>query len=502
MSVFDLLKNEDPQTNAGKVLSLSIANILNSVLNVILQMLIARLFSKTEVAIYSQSQLVCTTAVSILQMGIPSGLYYFLVREKGRTRAILNEGIFCVALSGMLFCIFIICGGNKLLANTFSNNELRMTLLLSIPYVLFTLFENVVLTLLVFKNRIRFNAYYNIVKIGLVVGSLIVCSLIFGSGSILFIMRVIVSILFAIMSIYLIYKYLAPDDGSQISKTGIKSILRISVPLGFAAMAGTLSSKLDSWIVSSLLSPETFSIYNMGAYEIPFIGVITGSIMTVVTVDMNEAVKNKQYERAIDIFSGVARKTSFFLIPIMVFFFVAAEDFMCFMFTASYIDAVPIFQCYLLYIPVRLVTYGPIMIALGKSKELLKREIISLILNATMSVVMVRLLGGIGACLSTILVTYVYSLPANIIIISRECNVKWYRVLPFSHIFKCLLLSLPGALLAWVVNIPTILESLYLFKLILMFIVFFSVTIILFSLKFKVSIRDWLLLINIPRILS
>lgn len=490
MRIIDCLKAEDEQSTVRKAISLSIAGILNSILNVVLQMLIARYYTKSEIAIYSQTQLICTTATTILQIGIPSGIYYFLVRSKNRTRAIFREGLLCVSFTGGLFSAFLLCGGNYLFSSSFSNDDLSITLIIAIPYIMLTLFESVALTLLVYKNRIRFNAYYNIIKSCIIVGCLILSSILFDKGVILFLVRAVIASIFGLFTLYIVSHYIVPKDNSTVDKEGIRQLLMVSVPLGFASIAGTLSANLDNWIVSGLLDPETFSIYHMGAYEIPFIGVITGSLMTVVTVELNKAVNNNDYKRAVSIFSGIAEKSSLLLIPIMVFLFFSANNFICFLFTDEFIEAIPIFQCYLLYIPIRLVTYGPFMVALGKSKLLLKREIVTLILNAIMSIFMVKILGGIGASISTIFVTYAYSVPVNIHIISKECNVKWYRVLPFAHIGKCFVLSFPSAIVSTIIGHLFLNKLSYLMRLIIMFLCFSSSTGFIYIKAFRLPYKD------------
>ena len=50
--------------------------------------------------------------------------------------------------------------------------------------------------------------------------------------------------------------------------SGIKNQLRYGIPLGLAAMFGSISAQLDKYMVSVLCSTEDFAIYVAGAVEL------------------------------------------------------------------------------------------------------------------------------------------------------------------------------------------------------------------------------------------
>ena len=88
------------------------------------------------------------------------------------------------------------------------------------------------------------------------------------------------------------------------------------------------------------------------------------------------------------------------------------------------IGAVVIFRINLLFILIKIVTFAPLMIALGKSKQLVIREITSLVLNV---LYWLNCLERLGVSLPTMAVTYVYSVPANLSIMLDECYVIFFK---------------------------------------------------------------------------
>lgn len=477
--MLNLLRCPDSASKVQKTVALSAASMTSLFLNVILQMLIARYLSKTEVAVYMQSLLIYSTLLPFLQLGVNSGLYYVLTHKEGHSREVMTEGMVIVGSAGLVVSLIIIIGGNELIASFMNNYNLSYTTFWLIPYMLICIPESLAFVGFIFCNRVRFVAYYNTIKSLACVLLLVIVIIYNDSGTVLFIARVISGCLFGICSIFLLYVYVLPKDSFQFQWSGIKTILAVSLPLSFATMAGTMSGNLDMLIVSRFFSVDDFSVYRMGAYELPFVGIITGAISTVVTVDMNREAKNGDIVKAIEIFKNVAVKTSLILMPSMVFFFFAAQDFITFMFTEDYLGAVPIFCLYLLYLPVRCVIYGPLFVALGKSKIIMKREFTALMLNAVLSLVAIHVLGMIGAVVSTLMVTYLYSVPYNIYLLSKWSGVSWYKILPFRRIGGCILLSLPGGLLAW--QTASVFYTWHsLLKLMLMFCVFALTTMLMY----------------------
>lgn len=481
-----VLRHPDSSSKTKKTVALSLASFTSTCLNVILQMLIVRCFDKQEVAVYMQSILIYNTLLPFLQLGVNNGLYYCLTQREHESQEVMIEGMFLVGLTGLLVSFFILLGGNLLLADFMKNEALNVTSFWLIPYILICVPESLTFVGFVYFNRIRFVAYYNAFKTFICLLILVVGTQLTGSGIVLFVMRVISGCFFGLCSIYLLYKFVMPQNGVKICLLGVKEIVAVSLPLSIATMAGTLSANLDLWIISGMLTPEEFSIFRMGSYELPIVGIVTGAVSTVVTVDMNKAGKRGDIAGALAIFKKVAKKTSMFIMPCMIFFLFASKEFICWLFTEEYVEAIPVFILYLLYLPIRCVLYGPLFVALGKSQVVMLRELISLILNAMLSVLAVRYMGMIGAALSTLVVTYLYSVPCNLYLLAKWSGVPWYNILPFGHIGKCILLSVPGACLGWGMLYHSTVYS-HLLRLIIMSMVFIVVTILLYWRYFNLS---------------
>ncbi len=492
MNIKKMLAYPDSASKSQKAVALSIAGVSNTLLSIVLQMIVARLYSKSEVAIYNQGILVYNTVQPILQMGVISGIYYYFVRNKNRIRAVMTEGVLITFVMGVFFSLFLLFGGNIVLSKALGNFELKYLLYLLIPYVLICIPETVAQIGFVYTNRIRFSSWYSIFKSLVCAIVLIAFALFQRRGSLLFAVRVIIQCLLGGITFYLVYRFVLPKDNSCIESKSIRSLAKVSIPLGIASMIGRLYTSLDGWIVSGLSGSVTYSIFHMGAVELPFVGIITSAVSTVMIVEITTAIGEKKYKTAIGLFREIANRTSQLLMPIMIFFLFAAKNFICFMYTTSYIEAVPFFIVYLLYIPVHTVMYGPMMVALGKSKVILIRDSIAFVINAVLSVVLVLKIGAIGASLATIVVTYVYSVPLDLVLIAKWCGVKWHQVLPYGNMARYILYAAPGGIACYFFDLIFLKNMPYLCRLAGMFIAYVLITMLIYRIRFSLSFMEML----------
>lgn len=481
---------EDDNSAFEKTAALSLASGLTTILSVVLQMLSTRMLSEFDFAVYRQTFLIYTTFSPFLLLGIPSGIYYIFVRNQKRIRAVVKEATSVLLLNGLLFSAFIALGGNRAIASLFENSELSITAIIIGPYTVFMSLTALVTPIFVYFNRIKFNAYYQALRALFCISLTSVAIWLFKDATAGILANVMTSVIMAVFGIWAVYVIL-PRENARMRGDSVRELLNISIPLGIATMLGTLNTNLDKWVVSTMLSPEIFAVFSLGAQEIPLISAITGAVTTVILVEMTTAIKDNKMSKAVELFRDSAKKTSILLLPIMVFFMVVANVFVGFLYTDKYKAAADIFRIYLLYLPLRTVFYGPMLIAMGKSKQILFRSLIELIANVILSVILVNLIGAIGAAVATIIVIYGVSLPINLVLITNKTGIKWHSLLPLRHFSKCIFWSLPGGVITAVVEMITVeLGLTYIVRLVVEAIVFFLITAFFFDRNFDLEILD------------
>lgn len=467
----------------NKVFSLSLSQIVLMLSGIISSMVFSRTLEVRDYGTYMQTFLAYQAAMPFLTLGIPSALYYLLPRSENKVGFVI-DCVFILSISALLFSFFLYFGGNKLLASRFNNNDLLMTLKWLTFYPLYTVPILILSSVLIFKNEVKINAVYNTLTGLLTTLLLIFVALFSKSFEIPILIRVILPLVFLPIALYLIFKNLSGKFRGPNLKS-IKSILHISLPLGIATILGTTAVQLSNIIVSLYSSPEDFAIFSNGTKEVPFIGIITGSISVIIMADMAKYIKEGEHLTAVKLFNKAAHISAIFLFPIFCFLFVFAESFINILYSAKYMESVFPFRIYLIIVPIRIAFYGSAFVALGLTKEVLYRSIIDFILTLILTVLFIELIGPFGAALGLICTLYFWSTPYNLFKLSKEFGCKMKDILPFDKLFKVFCISFISTLPSLIVkNLSLNVIAEFILGFIVYFLVYFSIT-IKYSEEFK-----------------
>jgi O-antigen/teichoic acid export membrane protein len=434
-----------PQSRTTKVITLSLGRTLTGLAGIISAAVLSRILTQHDYATYRQTILAYAFAAPLLTLALPQALYYFIPQNKGKERQVLVENLALLGFMGVLFTGFLLLGGSNLLAWRFHNPDLAKTLKLLAPYPLFMLPAGAIGACLVIRNRISsltiFNVLSRLITLLLIIGACIF----FRKPGPIVITEVLAAILVFVPCMWLMFDS-CPGTVKRFDWRRITEMVKYSVPLGFSGMLGLITLQLDKIIVSSMCATEEFAIYANGAIEIPLIGIITGSIATVILADMTIMCQQENHDQALMLFHKAALRSASLLLPAMCFLMITADQFIITVYSIKYIKSVLPFRLYLLILPVRIVVYGSAIMALGMTRFILIRSIFDLIINAILSVIFVWVFGYIGAVIATIFTLYLWTVPFNLRIISKGFNIRVISVIPLRDlaiVLGCSFLFIP-----------------------------------------------------------
>jgi len=423
-----------------KVLLLSLGKIFNTLAFLISGIIAARILTKHDYATLKQTFVVYNTFAPLLALGLGNVPYYFLPKEENKKSVIINN-IILLTIMGMLFSLFLLFGGYKLIAHYFNNKDLETTLKWMIPYPIYTMPVGIISAVLLVQNKTLLLTKYQ-----LITNFLLVCLIILG----IFLTKnyygpLIAQIYFPLVifpiTLYIIFKNV-PGRITPPKINKMVEMLKYSIPLGVSSMLGMFMLQTDKIIVSSMTSPIDFANYINGAIEIPLIGIITGSIASVILVDMVKYIDQGNKLAALNLFKKAALKSASILFPVMIFFLLTGKFFILTLYSEKYIESVLPFTIYLFILPVRIIIYGSALMALGMSKIIMIRSFFDLIFNILLSILMVKIFGYIGAAIATILILYLWTVPYNLYFIAKGFGVKILDTMPLYELLKILIISI------------------------------------------------------------
>jgi O-antigen/teichoic acid export membrane protein len=443
------------ESRSAKVLVLSSGQALTALVGVVSMAVLTRVFSKLDYATYRQTLLAYTFAVPFATLGLDRSLYFFLPSEKEKPRTWLVENLLLLALAGGALCLFILLGGNHLLAERLNNPDLASTLLLLAPFPLFMLPASAMSACLMARNRTEQVAGFNVCS-RLIVLILVLLPVLFWATPTAAIVGTVVGAAITSTAAVVLMFRACPVGPLRPTLAGMKAQLWFAVPLGLASLVGTVSQQLDQVLVAARCSPEVFSVYSVGSMEVPLIDMVTGAITAVVMVDYARHYRENHIAGIVSLIHVAMTKSAMILLPTMVFLLCIAPDLMCFLFGEQYRDSSIPFRVYLLLLPVRTLTFAAVLQATGKSHHILVAAILMLAVNAVLGWFAIGWIGPIGAVLASVVATYCACVPYQMNILRSILRVSYREMFPWRGLARVSATTIvPGiATLAVVLFLP------------------------------------------------
>ncbi|WP_162425984.1 lipopolysaccharide biosynthesis protein [Pontibacter pudoricolor] len=421
-----------------KSLDLTAVNLSQQILNLLFIFLISHQYTSAQYADYRQTFLPFEVASPLLTFSLPAAIFYFYPRFSDKSK-LLTLSLHVIALTTFVAGIIIFCGGAKWLSSLF-DNEISDYLYLIPFFAFFSIGTTVYQSFLVLSNKTsllyRINLPINFVSICL----LLLCTYLKINIEYLIYLRILTYCVNFLLLTFFIFKSFSYNFFNVDTKS-YKTIIGFSYSLTLAAIIGTLSYELDKIIISSYDSPENFAIYINGAFEIPMISILTGAVSSAMLSQLSPLLNENKYKEAASLFKNTISLTAQFIIPIFIFSLFNSEEIILLLFGDKYLDSILPFRIYLLLLPIRVIFYGQALIALGKSKIILKRGVIELIINLILSLILFKIIGFNGVAIATVITILIWTVPFNLYEIKRGFGVKILEIIPLKKIGNTMLIS-------------------------------------------------------------
>lgn len=428
------------------------SKVLIRLSGIITAAVLARLLTKVDYAAYRQTILAFHFVEPLLIVGLSQTLIYFIPRDRKHSRSILTGNLLMLFGMGCVFALAMWMGGNELLAARFGNPVLKNLLLVYSPYGMLALPLSTVSACLIACDRVKSLAIYEVVSRIVGVIMVVVFVLTWGTPTAAVVGILAGTAIMVFPGLRLMYR--ATSAGSWLpSLNNIKEQLKFGIPLGLSSLIGIISINLDKLLVSSIFNPEQFAIYVNGAIEVPVVGIITGSVISILIPEFVEHYKMKDYGNAIALWQRAMSKCAFILFPIMVFLMIFAPEVMTIVFSQRYRASYLPFRIYLLLIPVRITNFGALIMAAGKSRYILYKSLGSLLINLVLSLMLIRPMGAIGAAVGTVMTVYLWNLIFVIIVISKLYHSRPLKIIPWSQLGNIAIIAILSGLVIWKVSV-------------------------------------------------
>lgn len=189
-----------------------------------------------------------------------------------------------------------------------------------------------------------------------------------------------------IIFIYILSYTLSVNKGIafNITKKSIMQQLSFSIPVFVMGMINALNTNLDKSMVALLYNPSMYSIYVNGAFQIPFVGILSSSIISIMLPNLA-----KRYDRldqdALDgiilEFKEIIKVSYAIMFSVFISILTFSEGVVIILFSRVYLSSLPIFKIYLLMILLQSFNLGILLTAANEQKKIVRAGILMILSN-------------------------------------------------------------------------------------------------------------------------
>ncbi len=419
---------ETVRLTASKVITLCISMATT--------MLLARFRSFEEYGTYSQLLMVISLSTSLLMLGLPNSINYFLARADSGAEQRRFLSVYYTISTMLSFAIGVtLVLAIPIIERYFHNPRIRnyFYFLALYPWasIISASVENI---LVVYKQTgflMGYRVVYSMAMLGLVV---IIQKLGYGFDS--YMMAFVVVNAFFSLVVYAISFFMSGGIYPLIDPKLIGTIFAFSIPIGLASVVGTLSVEIDKLLIGYLMNTEQLAVYTNAARELP-VTVVAASITAVLLPQLTRMVKENKGVDAVRLW-GHATELSFAIIALIVAgVFTFAKEAMTILYSAKYLGGLNVFRIYTLNLLLRCTYFGMVLNACGQTKKIFICSLLSLIFNAVLNPLFYFIFGMIGPAIATFLAILLIQL-LQLYMTAKMTGLSFGQVFPWVRLSRIL----------------------------------------------------------------
>ena len=407
-------------------------------------MMMARFRTLDENGTLSQLQTVVSLMVSLLTLGLPNTLNYFITRAESRAerRQFLSVYYTLSTLFGAVVGLVLVIGTPYIEAY-YNNPDIRGFLYFLAVFPWASIVAGGIENLLVAYGRswgmMWFRIAHSVCYLGIVL-FVQFAGLTFRTFMLIY---TVFESVFAI-AVMVIANCLA--GGLRISFNGamIRKIFKYSIPIGLAAVMSKLDIEMDKLLIGRFFTTGELGIYSYVARELP-VSDISSAVTAVLLPQFARMMKKKRENEAVQLWSHATFITLSLIALVSAGCFAFAPDVITLLYSEKYLPGVTVFRIYTLLILLRCAYFGIMLNTTGHTRFIMFSSIAGLGLNAVLNIAFYYMFGFSGPAIATLLSVVTINM-VQLIFSSRILKIPFSKIFPWKQSGMILLINAGFAL--------------------------------------------------------
>ena len=367
--------------------------------------LMVLMLMKGDVGTYQQILTVISLDVFFL-FGLPEAIiYFFSGKDTGQTSSI-KKTIYLMLMIASIFAILFSILGIDWIAKYFGNTHLKkysiQIAILFFASIIGTCFPNICIAYGKVKSIVLLSTLNALSRVLV----FLICYYIAPTLDKLINLLTIVNSIYLFLQISIIRRIEFNNRSMFSAGLNFRIVLSYSLPLFLTTIVGKLTKLTDKLMIGWLYSAEVYATYSIAARELPYT-IITVAFISVATPAIFSLIKENNMNAAVSLWKKGVKFSSIFIIFAIASNIVVADDLIRFLYSDEYLSSLPIFIVYLLALLPRVAYWGVFAKATNKNYYILITSVLELFLNLILNIILIKLVGLIGAALATVASSYI-----------------------------------------------------------------------------------------------
>lgn len=409
-------------------------------------LLLVRILSISDYAVYRQGMLIVNTISPFFAIMSPISLSYFIAKAKSEQEKTyyVKQTVYSLVTISFIGAVLVAVFGNEISA--FYNNPALNQYVISFAIILFAesstqYFAYYMACIDKEKVLMRYTLSFSVLKT-----LSLVAAVLYGKNHLAIFLCLYTFVVFAKFLFVFYYTFRFHQSGLLFKpqKSLIRQQLVFSIPVYIVGIINSLNMNLDKIVVSGLFLPEQYAIYENGAYQIPFIGILSSSIIAVMLPNITKQFdkdNRPSLNQLIAHYKGVIKVSFGILFALFIALLACAEGVVVLLFSEKYYAAVPIFKIYLGMVLLQSLNLGVLLTSANQQKEIVKAGLVMVACNLSILLLLANLNQFTLLSVAPVLSLAVMNLLMLFSIKKVYAQPSIWSVIPLSYIGK---LIIPG----------------------------------------------------------
>jgi O-antigen/teichoic acid export membrane protein len=429
---------------------LAVAKVAGYALTLPLPLVLVRVLSQSDFGLYKQAFQVITTMLTLLGLQVALSIYYFLPRYPDRKpHVVMNVLVFYAALGGAMALLFAVYP--QWITHVFKTDDLVPYVPLIGAAILLWLMGSLLEVVTLADGDVRSASTFTVAIQFTKSALLILAGLVFGTiQAIMFAAIAQGLVLCVILFTYLYRRY--GRFWRAFDPQLFKAQFANALPFGVGALAYGLQADMHNYFVSHYFDPAIFAIYAVGCFELPLLGILYESVVTILFPEVARKQAAGDREDVISLWASAMRKLAFFYVPTYVLMFVLRREIITLLFTRDYAASADIFAINLLLLPMYLCVYTAFMRSFDDLRFYrLKLSLVMIPVTAASLYVGIRSAGLMGAITAAV-AAQLFDTAVMMIKVGRRLGVRPAHLSQLSPMLRTAAASAVAGVAAYLVK--------------------------------------------------